>query len=146
MEFESYAPKDIVFKANAAAGSVLLLNDRFDPNWKVTVDGKPETLLHCNYLMRGVYVPAGAHTVEFKFQPPMNTFYVSLVAVCTGLLLCGLLVVVKDPGPEAPDVAAETPDYSARGLHGHRTTGLQEPENVTKDREKRAREAAARNG
>jgi hypothetical protein len=98
--FESYAPKDIVFKANAARASVLLLNDRFDPNWKVTVDGKPDTLLRCNYLMRGVYLPAGAHTVEFKFQPPMGTFYVSLVAVCLGLLMCGLLLLVKDPGPQ----------------------------------------------
>jgi len=144
VEFESYAPKDLVFKANATAGSVLLLNDRFDPNWKVTVDGKPETLLHCNYLMRGVYVPAGAHTVEFKFQPPMNTFYVSLLAVCTGLLLCGLLLVVKDPGPEAPNTGDITPDPSAAGSRDHTKTGLQDRRIVTKDNQATVREATAR--
>ena len=99
VEFASYAPKDIVFKTEAAVPSVLLLNDRYDPNWKVTVDGKAEKVLRCNYLMRGVYVPAGAHRVEFSFQPPMRMFYVSLIAVCTGLLLCGLLLVVKDRPP-----------------------------------------------
>ena len=54
VEFTSYAPKHIVLQAKAGAPSVLLLNDQFDPNWKVSVDGKPETLLRCNYLMRGV--------------------------------------------------------------------------------------------
>ena len=36
VEFASYAPKDIVLRSDAPAPSVLLLNDRFDPNWKVT--------------------------------------------------------------------------------------------------------------
>jgi len=93
VEFASYAPKDIVLKSDGPAPSVLLLNDRFDPNWKVTVDGKPETLLRCNYIMRGVYLPTGAHTIEFRFQPPVGPLYVSLAAVGTGLLLLGFVLV-----------------------------------------------------
>ena len=41
VEFTSYAPKRIVLQAKAGAPAILLLNDRFDPNWKVSVDGKP---------------------------------------------------------------------------------------------------------
>ena len=93
VEFASYAPKDIVLKSDAPAPSVLLLNDRFDPNWKVRVDGKPETLLRCNYIMRGVYLPPGAHTVEFRFQPPVGPLYVSLAAIGVGLLLLGFVLV-----------------------------------------------------
>jgi hypothetical protein len=116
VEFESYAPKDIVLNASAPANSVLLLNDRFDPNWKVMVDGKPDTLLRCNYLMRGVYLPAGAHKVEFKFQPPMGAFKVSLVAVCTSLLLCGLLFLVNGPLPQGTDTR-QSPDRAGnKGL------------------------------
>src|SRR5262249_60472105 len=59
VDFSSYAAKRIVLHAKANAPSILLLNDRYDPNWKVRVDGKPELLLRCNYLMRGVAVPAG---------------------------------------------------------------------------------------
>jgi hypothetical protein len=40
VEFQSYAPKKIVFNADATAPSVLLLNDKYDPNWRVTVDGQ----------------------------------------------------------------------------------------------------------
>jgi len=115
VEFAGYTPKDITFKTDAAAASVLLLNDRFDPNWNVTMDGKSTTLLRCNYLMRGVYLPAGAHRIEFKFQPPMRMFYVSLIAVCTGLLLCGLLLVFGEPAPPEPSREAPPRTGSSEG-------------------------------
>jgi hypothetical protein len=51
---------------------VLLLNDRFDPAWRVAVDGQPASLLRCNYIMRGVQLAPGAHTVEFTFQIPIG--------------------------------------------------------------------------
>jgi hypothetical protein len=93
VEYTSYAPKRIVLQAKAGGPSVLLLNDRFDPSWKVSVDGKPETLLRCNYLMRGVQVPPGEHVIEFRFAPSIDTLYVSLAAVALGLMLCGLLAL-----------------------------------------------------
>jgi hypothetical protein len=82
-----YLPKRIELSATAAAPSILLLNDRFAAHWRVTVDGQPETLLRCNYLMRGVALPQGAHTVEFVFAPPTRFFTFSLVAIGTALLL-----------------------------------------------------------
>jgi hypothetical protein len=93
VEFASYAPKRIVLRANASSPALLLLNDKYEPNWKVWVDGKSESLLRCNYLMRGVYVQPGPHTVEFRFEPPTGTFYVSLGAVFVSLLLLGYLAL-----------------------------------------------------
>ncbi len=91
VEFTSYSPKHIVLAANAAAPSVLLLNDHYDPNWRVTVDGQPAALLRCNFLMRGVAVPAGRHKVEFNFSLPNRPFYITLASLGAGLLLAGLL-------------------------------------------------------
>ncbi len=92
VEFKSYSPKDIVFSAHADAPSVLLLNDKFDPHWQVRVDGKIAPLLRCNFIMRGVYLTPGAHTVEFKFLPPIGPLYVSLSAIGIGILLIGCLI------------------------------------------------------
>lgn len=92
VHFISYAPKDIVLKAEAGLPSILLLNDHYDPNWKVLVDGKPEKLLRCNFLMQGVYLLPGTHTVEFRFRPPIGLLYVSLVAEAAGLLALGILL------------------------------------------------------
>ncbi len=92
VEFKSYATKHIVLAATNTAPSVLLLNDKFDPQWSVTVDGKPAELLRCNFIMRGVYLPThGQHTVEFNFTLPHRPLYVTLTAIGVGLLLCGFL-------------------------------------------------------
>jgi hypothetical protein len=92
VEFKSYSPKHIVFTANATAPSVLLLNDRYDANWHVTVDDKPAELLRCNFIMRGVYVSAGPHTVKFDFGVEDKLMLVTISALATGLLLSALLV------------------------------------------------------
>ncbi len=99
VEFTSYAPKQIVFAANAPAPSVLLLNDKFDPDWRVTVDGKPAELLRCNYIMRGVYLPAGPHTVVFRFNLLGKTLYVTIAAIVIGIFLIGLLIFLQRAKP-----------------------------------------------
>ena len=97
--FKSYSPKHIVFAANATAPSVLLLNDKFDANWRVTVDGQPAELLRCNFVMRGVQIPPGAHEVTFDFTLPNKPLYVTLSAIGLGFLLCAF-VFFKRSKPE----------------------------------------------
>ncbi len=92
-----YAPKHITVKTRSTAPGILLLNDRWHPDWKVTVDGQSAPLLRANFLMRGVSVAAGDHTVEYRFDPPHQTLWVSLAAVATGLLLVGILILAPKP-------------------------------------------------
>lgn len=110
VEFLHYEPKLVRLDAEAAVPSVLLLNDHHDPDWKVLVDGKPETLLRCNYIMRGVYLAPGRHTVEFQFQPSTTSFKISLAGFAVGTLLCGFLVIAGTPknqaGPATPPAPA----------------------------------------
>lgn len=103
VDITSYAPKDIVLSAQVAKPSILLLNDKYDPNWHVSVDGQPAELLHANYIMRGVYLPsAGPHTVEFKFEQPHGPLYLTVTAMFAGILLCGFLVSsTRKPALEA---------------------------------------------
>jgi hypothetical protein len=93
VEIKDYKSKRVEVSANAVASSVLLLNDRYDANWKVSVDGQPEKVLRCNYLMRGVYLKPGQHTVVFQFDPSVNALYVSIAGLCAGLLMCGILLI-----------------------------------------------------
>jgi len=96
VKYESYAPKHIVLTAKANGPSVLLLNDKYDPNWKVTVNGQPTKLLRANFIVRGVFLDkAGDHRIEFKFQPPLTALYISLVAVVVGLAVLGYLIVAE---------------------------------------------------
>src|SRR5205814_160816 len=92
VNYASYAPARIVLQTEAPFPS-LLLNDKFDPDWKVTVDGRAETVLRCNFIMRGVALNAGPHTVEFRFEPSNKLVYVSVAAIGLGVLLLLLLFV-----------------------------------------------------
>jgi len=87
VEFTTYHPKRIQLNAKVEAPSVLLLNDKFNPHWKVLVDGQEKPLLRANFIMRGVQLDKGEHRIEFRFQPPLNTLYISLAALGAGFAL-----------------------------------------------------------
>jgi hypothetical protein len=109
VQFVRYAPKDIVLSANAAAACILLLTDHFHPDWKVFVDSRPAPLLRCNFLLRGVYLSPGSHTVEFKFQPPVRLLYVSALALVIAMIVFGRFVYVDIKSrPKAPAPAPLT--------------------------------------
>jgi len=115
VEFASYAPKDIVLKCAATTPAMLLLNDHFDPDWHVLVDGHPDTIARCNFIMRGVYLTPGNHTVDFKYQPPFGLMYVSLSAIGLGLVVFAVVLLpcrtaekVEIPAP-APAASLPTP-------------------------------------
>jgi hypothetical protein len=92
VEFLRYSPRDIVLKSVQQNAGILLLNDRYDPNWNVRVDGRPEKLLRCNHFMRGVYLQPGSHVVEFRFQPPYKLIYMSLAALLLAAILLGAVI------------------------------------------------------
>ena len=103
VEFTSYATSDIKFRTQAATPTVLLLNDQYDPNWHVTVDGKPAPLLRANFIMRGVYLTHGEHNVEFQFSLPVKSLYVTLSAMAVGIILSGVLIVLTRK-PQTPAI------------------------------------------
>jgi len=116
--FASYAPKRITLRASAPGPCVLLLNDRHHPNWTVRVDGKPATLLRCNYIMRGVQLDKGEHTVEFRFEPQIKGLALSMAGLLVALGLCGLLLYdrrFKPPGTAPAPVPAPAPNKSKPG-------------------------------
>jgi hypothetical protein len=91
VEITDYHPKDIKLRATAKAPAVLLLNERYSPTWSVWVDQKPARLLRCNYIMRGVFLPPGEHTVEFRYRASLTTLFLSLSGWAAGLLTAGYL-------------------------------------------------------
>lgn len=85
VSFIQYSAKRVSLKTKAGTAQVLLLNDRWHEKWQVSIDGVPAKLLRANFIMRGVVVPAGEHTIEFQYRPPSSTLWVSLSAVAVGL-------------------------------------------------------------
>jgi len=90
VEYASYAPKHFEQRVNATTPSVLLVNDHYDPDWSVTIDGKPEKILRANFVMRGLQVPVGQHTIVWQYRSNMQAAYISWTAFFLMLVLVGV--------------------------------------------------------
>ncbi|QEM70239.1 hypothetical protein FO488_13780 [Geobacter sp. FeAm09] len=64
---ESYGPNRIVVKTKASENTLLVLSEKYYKSWRAEVDGKRAAILPTDHILRGVYVPAGEHTVVFSF-------------------------------------------------------------------------------
>lgn len=66
----SYDNDDIKYATNAASNQFAVLSEVYYPaGWNAYIDGKKTTYASANYILRGISVPAGQHTIEFKFEP-----------------------------------------------------------------------------
>ncbi len=101
-QITSYESKKVLIRTKTTTAAMLLLNDKFHPDWKVFVDGQAVKLLRANFIMRGVHVPPGEHTVEFRFEPPISLLYVSLAALVIGLGLAGVLAFAPKDSADSP--------------------------------------------
>ncbi|HEY9778025.1 MAG TPA: YfhO family protein [Planktothrix sp.] len=84
----AYQPMRVTISTKSDKPGFLMLNDTMYPGWNAYIDGSKTKLLHADYLFRGVFVPAGTHTLEFKYQP--HWFYLGLLTAAGGMLLLGL--------------------------------------------------------
>jgi hypothetical protein len=62
-------PDRLVVDATATRPGMLVVSDAWDPGWTATVDGREIDVERVDYVMRGVPLPAGAHRVEFRYEP-----------------------------------------------------------------------------
>jgi hypothetical protein len=67
--FQHYGAERVVIDAAATAPSVLVLTDTFYPGWTATVDGRSVPIQEVDYLLRGVRIGPGRHTIVFEYKP-----------------------------------------------------------------------------
>ena len=60
----------LTISTSSQTRQLLVVSEMFYSEWKAYIDGQPVETLKTNFLLRGVTVPAGTHTVEFRFESP----------------------------------------------------------------------------
>ena len=54
---------------DAPEAGVVVLRDLYYPGWTAAIDGQSVSILRADVLFRAVEVPAGRHTIVFRFEP-----------------------------------------------------------------------------
>lgn len=66
----NYSPDALTYRCNALRpGFVVFSEVYYAAGWQAFLDGKPVPHVRANFVLRALPMPAGAHTVEFKFEP-----------------------------------------------------------------------------
>ncbi len=64
----SYEAHRILMNVEAPGNNFLVVSEmHYPPGWKATIDGKPAEIIQTNYLLRGLVIPPGKHTVEMTY-------------------------------------------------------------------------------
>lgn len=88
----SYKPNYLKYESNNSnIGFVVFSEVYYGNGWKTFVDGKEDTHMRVNYTLRGMELPSGNHTIEFRFDPDVVKTG-SKIALASSILL-GLLLL-----------------------------------------------------
>ena len=90
----TYKPNELIYESNSKSEGLAVFSEIYynvRDEWKVTIDGKPADLLRADYVLRALRVPAGKHSITFKFEP-VSVATGKKVDLISSLLLVGLIV------------------------------------------------------
>jgi hypothetical protein len=87
IKLSSYHPEKLEYTYSSKTESNVAFSEVFyDKGWSAYIDNQPVDQFRLNYLLRGMKVPAGKHTIRFEFSP--KTFQTgSMLAMTFGSLI-----------------------------------------------------------
>ncbi|MBR1682528.1 MAG: hypothetical protein IJ700_04140 [Bacteroidaceae bacterium] len=87
----AYEANALTFEAESDRQRLAVFSDIYYPGWQCTIDGEPAPILRADYVLRAVVLPAGKHTVAFRFDPQsLHT----TEAIADGALIALLLLLI----------------------------------------------------
>jgi len=86
-----YDFNEMEYVVSTSSPGLFVTVEEYDPDWVVTVDGKPATIHRVNYLMRGVPLGPGVHRVRYAYAPASLAagIRISTASAIVTLLLAG---------------------------------------------------------
>lgn len=69
---EVFQPNYLKYQSNSSAEGVVIFSEIYynsGKGWQAYLDGEPVDHFRADYVLRGMVVPGGQHTIEFRFEP-----------------------------------------------------------------------------
>ena len=78
---------DLTLGQPATAGQALVVSENYFPGWSALVDGKPAPVVRADFNLMAVALPAGAKSVQLRFDDPAYEKGKTLTLVALGLAI-----------------------------------------------------------
>jgi len=98
----NYKANHMTYESSSSAEQLAIFSEVYYPNgWNVYIDGEPAEHFRANWILRAMVVPAGNHTIEFKFEPAIyNTgeaiSYTSSILLLVLVVGYGIILIRKN--------------------------------------------------
>jgi uncharacterized membrane protein YfhO len=90
-----YRPNYLRYEYSADAQVFAVFSEiYYDKGWTAWIDGEPCDAMRTDYILRGAVLPAGEHTVEWRFRAPYWTAVEAVTLVCSLLIVAGLVLLM----------------------------------------------------
>lgn len=91
IELTEYEPNYLKYQTKANTEQLTVFSEiYYDKGWHAYIDGEKVPYFRVNYVLRAMVLPAGEHTVEFKFEP--TSYYMgNKVSLASSILLLFLI-------------------------------------------------------
>ena len=63
----------------------------YPAGWNAYIDGNKAEYVKTNYVLRGMYVPAGNHEIEFRFEPKSFTIGRTITIIANILVFLSMI-------------------------------------------------------
>ncbi len=99
VELTNFSLENVKYRVSVNSPRLVLFSEVFHKDWHVTIDGAVAEPIQVDYILRGVVVPQGEHTVEWEFVVPHQDTLKMVTAISTfsifALLALGVFLGFK---------------------------------------------------
>lgn len=89
----SYHPEEMVYTSSSTHDGYAVFSEiYYDKGWNAYIDNKLVDHAQVNYVLRGLFVPKGKHTIQFKFEPETYTKGKTISLASNGVVYTLLIV------------------------------------------------------
>ncbi|PKP29855.1 MAG: hypothetical protein CVT99_15740 [Bacteroidetes bacterium HGW-Bacteroidetes-16] len=99
IQLTDYQPNHLTYQTESAIDRLAVFSEIYFANgWNAYVDGVKAPYLRANYILRAMNIPAGKHTIDFKFEPSVwkvgepISLVASLILILLMLTMLGMEV------------------------------------------------------
>lgn len=90
-----FSPNKIVVEVNLPGPALLVLSEMWYPGWVAYDNGRPVAVLRADYLLRGVWLGAGHHSVAWVYRPESLNWGLRITSVAGFLSALALVILAR---------------------------------------------------
>jgi hypothetical protein len=92
VQVEQVSPNELLIHTQTDAERFLVLSEMWFPGWRAQLNGMPLPIYRTNYLLRGIVVPPGTHTIRMVYRPTSVLFGAATTVITATVLGAGWVV------------------------------------------------------